>query len=112
MQGLSHPPITQANSPRGSPLLSPRKSLSPEKTQNPFNKLNTSVDRISTIPSFNSYLEYKVSVQDVISSNKKTADDWGVEGYSLPKFNANLDKPISFKMSIGKPTDFISQITK
>ncbi len=26
-------------------------------------------------------LEYKVTVQDVISSNKKTADDWGVEGY-------------------------------
>jgi len=44
----------------------------------------------------------------VINSNKKTTDDWGVEGYQIPNFNANFDKPITFKMTKGSPKDFIT----
>jgi hypothetical protein len=53
---------------------------------------------------------YKVSVQDVINSNKKVTDDWGVEGYNLPKYNAHLDKPITYKIpkGTGASTNFIA----
>ena len=38
------------------------------------------------------FVGYKVSVSEVVHSNKKTADDWGIKGYVIPKFNAHFDK--------------------
>jgi hypothetical protein len=29
----------------------------------------------------------------MVNSNKKKTEDWGLEGYSIPKFNPYLDKP-------------------
>jgi hypothetical protein len=46
----------------------------------------------------NIWIEYKVSVQDVINSGNSNNDDWGLEGYQFPKFNAFMEKPPGFKI--------------
>eukprot|EP00347_Sterkiella_histriomuscorum_P001625 403371309 len=112
---ISLPPIAQTsfNSLNHSPDNSPRRNHnlsvqfdSPPKMAMPIqNKksLNISMEANS---------RYKVSVQDVINSSKKITDDWGVSGYTIPKFNAHFDKPITFKISKENPQDFISQEIK
>ena len=39
-------------------------------------------------------------------------DDWGVQGYQIPKFNAFLDKSPVFKISQSKDRDFITELQK
>ena len=55
---------------------------------------------------------YKVSVQDVIQSANRGADDWGIEGYTIPKFNPYLDKPPSFKVTKSRTRDLINDLIK
>lgn len=57
-------------------------------------------------------IDYKISIQDVINSSKKTTDEWGIKGYTIPKFNARLDHSPTFIISKSKPNNFISDITK
>ena len=40
------------------------------------------------------------------------ADDWGVSGYTIPKFNAFLDKIPHFQISKSKGRDFITELQK
>lgn len=47
-------------------------------------------------------------MQEVVNSNKKTNDDWGLQGYTIPKFNAHLDKPPNVKIMKSKQNDFLS----
>ncbi|CDW88053.1 UNKNOWN [Stylonychia lemnae] len=55
---------------------------------------------------------YKVSIQDVISSNKKISDDWGVSGYQIPKFNPHMDKPVAYQLAKDKSKGFFAEIQK
>ena len=50
---------------------------------------------------------YKITVDDVVKSNKKCNDDWGVKGYNIPKFNSHLDKPQSYSFVKSKVTNFL-----
>jgi hypothetical protein len=60
----------------------------------------------------NEYIEYKVSVSDVVNSNKKVNDDWGLEGYKIPKFNAHLDKSLAAKMTKSNEKTYLEMIQK
>ena len=51
-------------------------------------------------------------MQDLIQSSNRGSDDWGIKGYTIPKFNAFLDKPPNFKIVKNKPRDLISEIIK
>jgi len=57
---------------------------------------------------------WKVSVNDMVKSSKKTNDEWGIAGYNYSSFNAHLDKPTVFsiaKETPGKPPrDYISML--
>lgn len=61
---------------------------------------------------FTVIIEYKVSVQDVINSSNRGSDDWGIDGYSLPKFNAHLDKPPGFKIVNNRTRDVMNDLIK
>ncbi len=56
--------------------------------------------------------QFRVSIQDMVASSKKTNDEWGVEGYEYVKYNAHFDKPTVFSISkdSGKPRDYISML--
>ena len=59
--------------------------------------------------------QWKVSVQDMVKSSKKTNDEFGIPGYSYAKYNAHLDKPAVFSISKddGKlPRDYISMLQR
>jgi hypothetical protein len=51
-------------------------------------------------------------VQDVINSSKKSNDDWGLQGYSIPKYNAHLDKPPKIQIQKNKIATFLEQVQK
>jgi len=34
----------------------------------------------------------------MVSSSKKTDDEWGVKGYHFAEYNAHLDKPTVYKI--------------
>lgn len=71
-------------------------------------KLNQSVDyKLSNCQQSNP-IEYKVTVQQVINSNRKVVDDFGIAGYYLPKFDAKLDKSVSFMVPKTKVENFIA----
>lgn len=55
---------------------------------------------------------YKLTVDDIVKSNKKSNDDWGVKGYNIPKFNCELDKALNYSFAKGKNKNFIDQETK
>ena len=50
----------------------------------------------------------------MVSSSKKVDDEFGIEGYEYPKFNAHMNKPSVFSIAkdTGKPKDYISMIQK
>ena len=48
-------------------------------------------------------------MSDVVNSNKKYNDDWGVKGYQIPKFNYLLDKPPNNKFAKSKITNFLAE---
>lgn len=53
-----------------------------------------------------------MSVQDVIGSSNKGSDDWGIKGYTIPKFNPFLDKPPNFKITKSRTRDLIGDLIK
>lgn len=53
-----------------------------------------------------------MSVEDVIKSNNRGSDDWGIQGYTIPKFNPHMDKPPSFKITKSRTRDLISELIK
>ena len=55
-------------------------------------------------------VDYKVTVQDVINSSRKVTDDWGVQGYYLPKFDAKLDKSTTYKIGKASPGNFMAMV--
>lgn len=50
-------------------------------------------------------------MQDIIQTGKSN-DEWGIEGYTIRKFDPFMDKAPSFKITKNKPRDFIGDITK
>jgi hypothetical protein len=107
-------------SPRGplSGVMSPRinAGLDMSLMQSPDVKrpLNVSFDTNISKHSHMSHmrLEYKVTVQEVITGGSRGSDDWGIEGYTIPKFNPHLDKPISFKITKSRTRDLISELIR
>jgi hypothetical protein len=51
-------------------------------------------------------------VQDVINSSNRGSDDWGIKGYTIPKFNPFMDKPPSFKITKSRTRDLIGELIK
>lgn len=48
----------------------------------------------------------------MINSANRNNDDWGLEGYSLPKFNAFMDKPPNFKIVKNRTRDLLGDMIK
>jgi len=48
----------------------------------------------------------------VVASANRNNDDWGVEGYQLPHFNAFLDKPPGFKIMKTRTRDVLGEMIK
>lgn len=53
-----------------------------------------------------------MSVKDVVNSANRDNGDWGIEGYSLPKFNAFLDKAPNFKIMKTRTRDVLGDMIK
>lgn len=53
-----------------------------------------------------------MSIQDIINSSRKSNDDFGLEGYSISKYNAFQEKPKAFKIVNSKKKDYISELQK
>lgn len=47
----------------------------------------------------------------MVGSSSKT-DEWGIKGYTIPKFSPHFDKPPNFKIVNNKPRDFIGDVIK
>lgn len=60
--------------------------------------------------------KHKLSLAEMVSSSKKTDDEWGVQGYHFAPYNAHLDKPTVYKIHQqipGKPPrDYISVLMR
>jgi len=48
----------------------------------------------------------------VIQSANRGSDDWGIEGYTYPKFNPHLDKPPNFKITKTRTRDLMNDLIK
>lgn len=51
-------------------------------------------------------------MQDMILSQNKGNDDWGIKGYSFRKFNPFMDKPPNFKIIKSKTRDLMADLIK
>lgn len=79
--------------------------------RSPNISFDTNISKLSIY--FNSLcIEYKVTVQDVVKASNKVSDDWGISGYTIPKFNPYLDKPPGFKITNSRTRDLMNELIK
>jgi hypothetical protein len=56
--------------------------------------------------------QYQLSVREVVNAYRINKNSNGLEGYDLPKFDAHLDKAISYKVHNTKKKNYIDDAVK
>ena len=57
-------------------------------------------------------LNRTLSIPEIVRSKSRKENEFGIEGYWIPKYNAYLDKPLSRKWVKNALPDFYSEIKK
>lgn len=108
---FSHPP-PRSKSSMGS--IDHSRDLSPDRKVNLSIRNNAPNAYKTTDASDHTLLrkKYAMSVKEMVRCKSKRVQDWGIEGYWIPKYNAYMDKPQWRKWVKNKLPDFWSLVKK
>ncbi len=53
-----------------------------------------------------------LTVRDVVDNLTKSKNQWGIEGYDIPKYNPHFDKSFTVKISNIKKTSYLDDVMR